>query len=212
MCVRRALVVIALLFVSGACRMAAPEQVIQDLGQSAQSQMIANGRLRAAMGVATASLDVVLNTTPGALPAKVKLSAAASNGGFPGGTEGVVAVVLAANVTDLLGRQEAANPFNSIVLSVPGGANGTGRYTPQLMGAYACTTAPSNKSIKGTIKLKGTTSQAVGVGAVFGLARIPLGTLGLSPGDFVDLCDEIATLIPGLLPAEALRDQIETRR
>lgn len=209
MCVRRALVVVALLFVSGACRMAAPEQAIQELGQATRSQLLANGRLRAALGVATASLDVVLNTTPGALPSKVKLSAPSSSGGFPGGTEGVVAIVLSANVSDLLGRQEAANPFSSIALSVPGGATATGRYDSELMGAYACTTGPSSKSIKGTIKLKGTTSQATGVGAVFGLARIPLAALGITPSQFIDLCGEIAGLIPGLLPAHALRDRLE---
>lgn len=207
---RSALVIVVLLLVTAACeRGAAPDQALADLGEAARSQLLEEGRLRAAMGVATASLDVMLNTSSGSLPAKAKLSAAQSNGGSTGGTEGIVAAVLAANVTDLLASQRAANPFRSIVLSVKGGPNGTGKYDPQLMGAYACTTAPSSKNIKGTIKLKGTTNQPAGVGAVVALARIPLTLLGISASEFADLCDELAGQIPGLLPAEALRDQLE---
>lgn len=206
---RSTLVIVVLLFVASACgRAPAPDQAVADLGQATQSQLIENGRLRAAMGVATASLDVMLNTTSGSLPSKAKLSVAQSNGGTSGGTEGIVAAVLAANVNDLL-RQQRVNPFRSIVLSVKGGPNGTGKYDPDLMGAYACTTAPSGKNIKGTIKLKGTTNQPAGVGAVVALMRVPLTLLGISANEFADLCDELAGQIPGLLPATALRDQLE---
>jgi len=221
---RKLAVILSLVLIASAC---ARHGELTDAGAIVQAIQAAHEKVQAsedgpsvraaqAMAVATVVADSVILTSPGQLPKKAKLTASQSNfrlAGRSNAEEGVIAGVFSAGPSDLGGilRAPEARDFNKFSVKIAGQTY-QGQASDELFGGYVCGTAAAGKKLKAHFKLKGTKNAEANTVAIWVLARVPLGPLGISGAQFIQTCENATSLLPTLRAIAELQTGVDLSR